>query len=271
MGLHVSYIHRLFPVGWTLWKLRPAESNHFTCGFRLSEYVSDCTGMADTAFGNGEGQHKLKIWTEQKGHFKLCNKCHKLTLSVLLHKTPTAVFKQSWRTLLVKGCCVFQFWGSDGYELNLSPPSHDKCSDSTCWTHSDSGSIPSEAHAPLSFRSGTGWARQHFAQGLSMLPILLGGNQLFIESTVSSPVSVSSLQTIALQEIFWQCHALQVVILSGVSLGRVQISCGLFGESSTPFRKKKKPTPKKGKHVRLNSTACELITTCHSNLHYEYL
>lgn len=108
MGLHVSYIHRLFPVGWTLWKLRPAESNHFTCGFRLSEYVSDCTGMADTAFnGNGEGQHKLKIWTEQKGHFKLCNKCHKLTLSVLLHKTPTAVFKQSWRTLLVKGCAVF--------------------------------------------------------------------------------------------------------------------------------------------------------------------
>lgn len=104
--------------------------------------------------------------------------------------------------------------------------------------NSDSGSIPSEAHAPLGFRSGTAWARQHFAQGLSMLPILLGGSHLFIESNVSSPVSVSSLQTIALQEMFWQFYVLQVVILSEVSLERVQISCSLLGESSKPLKKK---------------------------------
>lgn len=74
---------------------RPAESNHVKCGFWLSEYVPDWTGMAHTAFGNGEGQHKLKMCTEKKGHFKLCNKWHKLTHSVLLHKTAIAVFKPS--------------------------------------------------------------------------------------------------------------------------------------------------------------------------------
>lgn len=94
MGLPGSYVH--IPCGLSPLKVeRPAESNHFKCGFRLPEYVPDSTGMADTAFGNGEGQHKLKICTNQKAHFKLCNKCHKLTLSVFLHKTPTAVFKQS--------------------------------------------------------------------------------------------------------------------------------------------------------------------------------
>lgn len=154
-------------------------------------------------------------------------------------QNPTAVFKQSWRTPSVKGSAVASSpKGAMDTNWTFPHPLMTSGSGSTCWTHSDSGSIPSEAHAPLGFRSGTGWARQHFAQGLSMLPILLGGSRLFIESNVSSPVSISSLQTIALQEMFWQFYVLQVVILSEVSLERVQISCSLLGESSKPLKKK---------------------------------
>lgn len=234
----VSYVHRLFPVGWALWKsrgqLKAIILNVVFLNMSLSAQVWQILHLV-----------MVKVSTSWKSAQSRkdtlsCVTNFTSSLSLCFYPKHQQLCLNNPEGLLVKGSAVTSsFEGAMDMNWTFPHPLMTSGSDSTCWTRSDSGSIPSKAHAPPSFRSRTGWARQHFAQGLSMLPILLGGSQLFIENYLSSPLSVSSLQTIALEEVFWQCHVLQVAILSGVSLGRVQISYSLFEEPSTPLKKRR--------------------------------
>lgn len=257
MGLPVSCVHRLFLVGWALWKLK-GQLKAVT-----SNVVLDSLDMSLTA-QVWQILHLVMVdvntswkYTQSRKDILSCVINVTSSLSLCFYTNPNSCVQTILKGSL-KGSTVASSSGERWVWTEPFPTLSWQVAATAHAENSDCGSIPSEAHAPLSFRSRTHWARQHFAQGLSMLPILLGGSQLFIERNVSSSVSVSSLQTIVLLEIFWQCHVLQVVILSGVSLGRVQISY----KSSIPLKKKKKGEG----NVRPNSTACELSTTCHSSL-----
>lgn len=86
-----------------------------------------------------------------------------------------------------------------------------------------------------------------------MLPILVGGSQLFIEKQCEFSVSVSSLQTIGFSRNFLAvpCSASGNIVrsLSWKSLDILQLSWRVLCTIQ-----------KNGKHIRLNSTGYELST-----------
>lgn len=189
----VSYVHRLFPVGWALQKSR-GQLKAITLNVVLDFLNMSLSAQVWQILHLGI----VKVSTSWKSAQSRKDTLRCVTnvtssLSLCFYPKHQQLFSNNPEGLLVKGSAVTSsFEGAMGMNWTFPHPLTTSSSDSTCWTHSDSGSIPSKAHAPLSFRSRAGWARQHFAQGLSMLPILLGGSQLFIENYVNSPLSVSS-------------------------------------------------------------------------------
>ena len=187
----------------------PAKSNHFRWVFRLSDYGPDSVpDVADAASGNGE--HKTKIRTEQKGHFKLRVTTVTSLVSQDFSTKPQQLYLNNSEALARQSAVLSlpvlrERWI---WTEPLPPPSHDKqqwqhmLNPLRRWQSSQWSTWSPELQEP-SWLSQTAFCPRPLQQHkLFHAPTSSWKEPVIYRKARSSPVSVSSLRTIGFSRNF---------------------------------------------------------------------